>query len=94
MKEQLLPGNTEHLRTLEQGTEQGSAAGTGCQAEAAAAGTTLIMETAQRAGGAGSTLPSLPIFCATFPIRDIGTAHSLLPFHLNEPHRLVPGLNY
>lgn len=37
--------------TLEQGMEQGSAAGTGCQAEAAGAGTTLRMETAQRAGG-------------------------------------------
>lgn len=57
--------------------EQGSAAGTGCQAEAAAAGTTLRMETAHRAGGTGSALPFLPIFCATFPIRDVGTAHSL-----------------
>lgn len=55
--------------TLEQGMEQGPAAGTGCQAEAAGAGTTLRMETAQRAGGTGSTLPSLSILCATFPIR-------------------------
>lgn len=80
--------------TLEQGMEWGSAAGTGCQAEAAGAGTTLRMETAQRAEGTGSSLPSLSIFCAIFLIRDTGTAHSLLPFHLCKPHRFAPGLNY
>lgn len=79
--------------TPEQGMEQGSAAGTGCQVEAAGAGTTPRMETAQRQ-------EELAALCHPYPSSvqlsqsDIGTAHSLLPFHLNEPHRFVPGLNY
>lgn len=49
---------------------------------------------AQSRAGAGSALPSLPVSCATSLIRDIGTAHYLFPFLLNEPHRFVPGSNY